>query len=126
LLDADGEAEVDFILNLGRWRVSGRFDKLLPVGEGRFEIVDWKTDEDGDWQRIVERYRTQMKLYALALYRCGRAAVEEGRVRVHLALLHSVRVETVGFQPAELEAFARDLEADLKEMDSYVPGGLKD
>jgi hypothetical protein len=32
----------------------------------------------------------------------------------------------VGFQPAELEAFARDLEADLKEMDSYVPGGLKD
>ncbi len=122
MLEADGEPEVDFILGLGRWRVSGRFDKLLPVGEGRFEIVDWKTDDDS--RTIVERYRPQMKLYALALYRCGRAARVDGKIRAHLALLHHIRVETLRFSPAELEAFASEIEAELREMDGYAPAGF--
>jgi ATP-dependent exoDNAse (exonuclease V) beta subunit len=122
MLEADGESEVDFVLGLGRWRVSGRFDKLLPVGEGRFEIVDWKTD--GDTPTIVERYQPQMKLYALALYRCDRAARVEGKIRAHLALLHHMQVETLRFSAAELEAFASQIEAELKEMDRYAPAGL--
>jgi ATP-dependent helicase/nuclease subunit A len=125
LLQADGESEVDFLLNLGRWRVSGRFDKLLAVDEGRCEIVDWKTDQDDTWREIVKRYQPQMKLYALALYRAGRAAMVEGRVRVHLALLHHVRVETLAFLPPELEAFAAELTEELREMDDYALAGFK-
>ena len=55
LLEADGEAEVPFVLKLGRWQISGRYDKLLATNGG-FEIVDWKTDRQDDPETIVRRH----------------------------------------------------------------------
>jgi ATP-dependent helicase/nuclease subunit A len=115
LLTAPGETEVAFALQLGRWQVSGRFDKLL-AATGGFEIVDWKTDQDEDKDRIVQRHRQQMKLYALALHRAGRAALSAQTVQVHLVLLHHMQVRTLAFTPASLEAFAADLQRELYEM----------
>jgi ATP-dependent helicase/nuclease subunit A len=115
LLTAAGETEVAFALRLGRWHLSGRFDKLLAT-DGAFEIVDWKTDRDAEIGEIVRRHRPQMKLYALALHRAGRAAPAGRRVRVHLVLLHHLRVRTLTFAPARLEVFAAGLERELDEM----------
>jgi len=120
LLEAQGESEVEFLLNLGGWHITGRFDKLIPNAIGGYEIVDWKTDRESDWQEIVERYReNQMRLYALALHRSGRAALLDGEVQVHLALLHHGRVETLHFPLQELETFADDLEMHLQEMEQF-------
>jgi ATP-dependent exoDNAse (exonuclease V) beta subunit len=120
LLEAQGESEVEFLLNLGGWHITGRFDKLIPHASGGYQIVDWKTDRESDWQEIVKRYReNQMRLYALALYRSGRAALLEGEVQVHLALLHHGRVETLRFPLEELETLASDLEKELQEMDRF-------
>ena len=118
LLEAPGDSEVEFLLNLGGWRITGRFDKLIPQASGGYEIVDWKTDRESDWQEIVKRYRQeQMRLYALALHRSGRAILKDGAVQVHLALLHHGRVETLRFSLEELETFALGLEKELQEMD---------
>jgi ATP-dependent helicase/nuclease subunit A len=117
LLTAAGETEVAFGLALGRWHLSGRFDKLL-AADGGFEIVDWKTDREAEADQIVRRHRPQMKLYALALLRAGRAALTAGGVRVHLALLHHMRVRRLTFSPARLEAFATRLE---REVDAMIP-----
>jgi hypothetical protein len=120
LLEAAGEVEVDFALRLKRWHVSGRFDKLL-ASAGGYEIVDWKSDKDGEPRKIVERHTPQMKLYALALYRAGRAAIAEGSVRVHLAMLHPMLVQRLYFSLEELEDFAGRLVEDLERMDAYQP-----
>jgi hypothetical protein len=61
-----------------------------------------------------------MRLYALALHRSGRAALLEGEVQVHLALLHHGRVEPLRFSLEELETFASDLEKELQEMDQLA------
>jgi len=119
LLETPGEAEVQFLLPLGRWHITGRFDKLLPGPDGGWEIVDWKTDRESDSQNIVERYDKQMRLYALALHRTGRAALIDEAVRVHLALLYHGRVETLNFPLEELDGFAAELEKDLQEMDEF-------
>ena len=120
LLEAQGESEVEFLLNIGRWHITGRFDKLIPRASGGHEIVDWKTDRESDWQEIVKRYReNQMRLYALALHRSGRAALIDGTVQVHLALLQHGRVETLHFPLQELETFADDLEMQLQEMEQF-------
>ena len=120
LLEAPGEPEVEFLLQVGRWHITGRFDKLLPHPSGGYEIVDWKTDREPNWQDIVRRYREkQMRLYALALVRVGRAALIDGAVQVHLALLHHGRVETLRFPLQELEEFASDLEKELQEMEQF-------
>lgn len=108
LLEAAGPAEVDFLLQLGPWYVTGRFDKLLQVASGH-EIVDWKTDSDGAIDDIAQRHESQMKLYALALLRTGTAAVTNGKVRVHLAMLHFPAVKTLEFAVAELEKLADDV-----------------
>ena len=60
-----------------------------------------------------------MKLYALALQQSGRAALIDGAVHVHLALLHHGRVETLHFPLQELEEFADDLEMQLQEMEQF-------
>lgn len=118
LLKEKGEPEVEFLVPLGRWHVSGRFDKLLSR-PGGFEIVDWKTDREADWQEIVKRYDNQMRLYALALYRSGRAALLDGNVCVHLALLHHGRVETLRYKPVELDEHAVILDKELRQMDEF-------
>jgi ATP-dependent exoDNAse (exonuclease V) beta subunit len=120
LLAAPGDPEVGFALDVGRWRVAGRFDKLLAAAGG-WEIVDWKTDADDAVSALVARHQPQMKLYALALYRSGRAARPGGGVRVRLALLHHLRVETVSFAPAKLEAFEQELVGELEQMEAYEP-----
>jgi ATP-dependent exoDNAse (exonuclease V) beta subunit len=119
LLDAQGEPEVEFLLRLGGWHITGRFDKLLPH-PGGYEIVDWKTDQERDWREIVKKYReNQMKLYALALQQSGRAALIDGAVQVHLALLHHGRVEILRFPVEKLEAFASELQRELQDMDQF-------
>jgi len=67
----------------------------------------------------VDQYDTQMRLYALALHRSGRAAVVQGSIQVHLALLHLGRVQTLRFTEEELEKLAAMLEAELRQMDEY-------
>jgi ATP-dependent helicase/nuclease subunit A len=116
LLDTRGQPEVEFLLPLGRWQIKGRFDKLLPHSGGGWEIVDWKTDAANP-KEIVKRYQEQMKIYALALYRAGRAAVLDGALRVHLALLHHGQVEILRFTPEELENYAELLEQEFHRMD---------
>jgi ATP-dependent exoDNAse (exonuclease V) beta subunit len=120
LLEAAGETEVPFILKLGRWQISGRYDKLLAC-HGGFEIVDWKTDKEDKAETVVKRHEAQMRLYALALHRAGLAALVNGKVRVHLAMLHLMRTKTLSFSPAELEAFAGELLYELQWMDAYEP-----
>lgn len=120
LLEAAGETEVPFILKLGRWQVSGRYDKLLAT-DGGFEIVDWKTDKDEDAGAIARRHEPQMRLYALALHRAGLAGYVNGSVRVHLVLLHLLQVWPLRFSPSELEEFAGELAKELHEMDVYDP-----
>jgi hypothetical protein len=111
---------VPFLLKLGRWQVTGRYDKLL-AANGGFEIVDWKTDREEDAETIVQRHEPQMRLYALALHRAGLASYVNGRVRVHLVLLHFMRVQPLSFSPFDLEAFAAKLAQELQEMDIYEP-----
>jgi ATP-dependent helicase/nuclease subunit A len=120
LLQAAGETEVPFILQLGRWQVSGRYDKLLTTKDG-LEIVDWKTDKDDEPETIVRRHEPQMRLYALALHRAGLAAFPNGKVRVHLAMLHPMRVKPVNFLPSDLDAFADELARELEQMEAYDP-----
>jgi ATP-dependent exoDNAse (exonuclease V) beta subunit len=120
LLEADGDAEVDFALQLARWHITGRFDKLVRR-DGGFEIVDWKTDAGDSPAEIVKRYRPQMQLYALALYCAGKHVLVEGSLRVHLALLHFPRVETMLFSVEELEEHAHQLARELSAMDAYEP-----
>ncbi len=119
LLREPGQPEVEFLLPLGRWHIKGRFDKLLTHPSGGWEIVDWKTDE-ADPKEIVKRYDEQMKIYALALYRGARAALVEGAIRVHLALLHHGRVESLRFTPEELDDHAGLLEKELRLMDEFA------
>jgi ATP-dependent exoDNAse (exonuclease V) beta subunit len=120
LLQAAGETEVPFVLKLGRWQLSGRYDKLLATDDG-YEIVDWKTDQDDEIATIAQRHASQLRLYALALHRAGRAAFVDGKVRVHLAMFHPLHVQTLHFAPADLEAFADALELELQQMDAYDP-----
>jgi ATP-dependent helicase/nuclease subunit A len=120
LLEAAGETEVPFILKLGRWQISGRYDKLLAC-TGKFEIADWKTDKEDVPETIAKRHEPQMRLYALALHRAGLAALMNGKVRVHLAMLHLMRTKTLSFAPTELDRFADNLTHELKQMDAYEP-----
>jgi ATP-dependent helicase/nuclease subunit A len=120
LLEAAGETEVPFILKLGRWQVSGRYDKLLATNGG-FEIVDWKTDKEDEPETIAKRHEPQMRLYALALHRTGLATVVNGTVRVHLAMLHPMCVKPLSFATADLETFANELRHELQQMDAYEP-----
>jgi len=118
LLKQLGESEVEFLLPLGRWHIKGRFDKLIAHPGGGWEIVDWKTDE-ADPKEIEKRYHEQMRIYALALYRAGKAALAKGIIQIRLALLHHGRVESLRFTPEELENHARLLEEELRQMDEY-------
>ncbi|MBM4071774.1 MAG: hypothetical protein FJ271_23035 [Planctomycetes bacterium] len=121
LLEADGEAEVDFALQVERWHISGRYDKLLRC-RGGFEIVDWKSDADPSAKVIADRHRPQMCLYALALYRAGQHVLVDDTIRVHLAMLHFPLVQTLRFAIEELEAHAAHLARELSELEAFSPG----
>ncbi|HEV3204495.1 MAG TPA: UvrD-helicase domain-containing protein [Gemmataceae bacterium] len=119
LAEGPGQTEVDFGLQLGRYQITGRFDKLLVTCAG-YEIVDWKSDRDEDPAAITQRYQNQMKLYALALLQTGKAGLVQNAVCVRLVLLHHLQVVLLSFPVAELAAFADSLTAELTKMESYV------
>lgn len=121
LIKAAGEVEVPFALRFPRWFITGRFDKLLKYGTG-YEVVDWKTDAGPDRAAIAEHHRPQMKLYALALHHAGQAVPVDGVVRVHLALLHHLTVETLRFTIAELDEFEKELGQELDQMSAFETG----
>lgn len=121
LLEADGDAEVDFALQVDRWHISGRYDKLLRLSGG-YEVVDWKSDADPSAAVIEARHQPQMLLYALALYRAGQHVLIDDAIRVHLAMLHFPLVQTLRFSIAELEAHAAHLAGELTALDAYSPG----
>ncbi len=121
LLALPGDSEVDFDLVIGQWNIVGRFDRLIGAADGSEQIVDWKTESSSP-QRIVEQYRDQMKLYALALFHSLPEKKRPQRVVVHLALTHHHKVEQLIFELAELKAFARELEVRLEQTKSEAAG----
>lgn len=108
LLDTPGDSEVDFNLKLGDWTILGRFDRLIRNANGHWEIVDWKTEEK-PIKEIVELYRNQMKLYALALFRSLGEKERPASIVVHLAMTKHQKTELLEFSAAELESFEHEL-----------------
>jgi hypothetical protein len=119
LLESPGESETPFALDLGPWRVNGRFDKLCRVPAG-LELVDWKTDEADDRAAVVNQYRAQMILYALALWRTGRADVNANRLTVRLVLLHAPCVAPLAFNVDELLHYEQHVRSEFAAMEAAL------
>jgi hypothetical protein len=62
-----------------------------------------------------------MRLYALALHKAGLAGLVNGKIRVHLAMLHPLCVQVISFAPVDLEVFGDGLARELQQMDAYEP-----
>jgi ATP-dependent helicase/nuclease subunit A len=114
LLTAEGESDVSFCLRLGRWHVVGAFGKLLRKSDG-YELIDWSAGLIPESEQLG-----RSRLLALALHRSGRAALADGKVGCHVALLHRPAVETLALAPGELDLFAEELTHELEEMDVYM------
>ncbi len=99
LVEAPGLSEVDLVLPLGRWRLSGRLDKLLDEQEDGPSFVDWKTDHLPP-ARIEEKYETAMGLYALALSKAQ--ATPPKQVTGRLVCLRHGAVRTLIFDKKRL------------------------
>lgn len=100
LVTRPGQSEVDLVLPLGRWRLSGRLDKLFTDEEdGGLSFVDWKTDHQPP-DKIVEKYETAMGLYALALAKTTRKPPQQ--VTGRLVCLRHGAVRKLVFDPARL------------------------
>ena len=112
LLEVEGEAEVDFVLPIGNWIITGRFDRLIRGDGDRWDIVDWKTDEMSA-DEIVEEYRPQMKLYALALFESQPQAERTEEVVVHLAMTAHGQSQRLSFGASELVDYRSKLESEL-------------
>lgn len=124
LLAAPGLTEVPFLLPLGRWRLRGRFDKLIAAGpDGRCILVDWKTDRIGH----AADHKPQLGIYALALSRAGRASRADGTVDAKLVFLQSAEIVEMTFSASDLDELAKELERDLAKLDQSpdVPAGAK-
>jgi ATP-dependent helicase/nuclease subunit A len=93
LLTAEGLERVPFRLNLSDGVVRGCFDRLVTRGDG-YEILAW-TAGDADEE-------SRLPLLALALWRSGRAALNEGRVLVHRVRIDSLELKTVGYPSAAM------------------------
>ncbi|MCY2927373.1 MAG: PD-(D/E)XK nuclease family protein, partial [Planctomycetota bacterium] len=63
--------ELDFLLQLGPVRLRGQIDLLYQAADGRWHIVDYKSDHVGEEgiAAHAERYELQMTTYALAASR---------------------------------------------------------
>jgi len=103
--------EMPFILPLGGSVVRGTID-LYADEAGLPLVVDYKTDSLGDRsvEELVDRYRVQRGIYALA------AARETQRVRTVYVFL-----ERAG-EPVELELDAVALAAARKELEELIAG----
>ncbi len=112
LLEAEGEAEVDFALPIGDWIITGRFDRLIRRDGCSWEIVDWKTDDEVA-DAVVQKYRPQMKLYALALYESLSVQERPPEVVVHLAMTGPRESRRLNFDPDDLGAYRNELEREL-------------
>ena len=100
LIEAPGRSEIDLVLPLGNWRLTGRIDKLLDDPEsGGPSLVDWKTDQKTP-QQIEDTYRSTMGLYALALSKT--LPEPPPRVTARLVCLRQGEVRTLVFEAREL------------------------
>ncbi|MBY0525748.1 MAG: UvrD-helicase domain-containing protein [Gemmataceae bacterium] len=116
LLEASSLVDVDFKLDIGCRRIHGCFDSILQTADG-WELVQWSAAPE----TLFRRPAMSLALYPLALHRTGRAARREGKLRVRRVRLMHGRIEEVAYSPMELDAFARELEAELDAMDRYEP-----
>lgn len=106
LIEAPGQSEVDLVLPLGRWRLSGRIDKLLDEKENGGQVfLDWKTDSLPP-EKIEAKYTTVMGLYALALAKTGARMPQ--RVTAHLVCLRHNAIRTLVFEKARLVALEKE------------------
>jgi ATP-dependent helicase/nuclease subunit A len=71
----------------GPWR--GTADVLFRDG-GRLVLGDWKTDREGDFDELAQRYRPQLTIYAKAIQ--GALALEEPPALELLLLRHGRRL----------------------------------
>ncbi len=95
LVAAPGRAEVDLVLPLGPWRLTGRIDKVLDQLESDGpSFVDWKTDSSSP-EMIEEAYRPIMMLYAMALAKA--LPVFPPTVTGHLVCLRHGKIRTMKF-----------------------------
>ena len=104
LLTAEGSDHVPFRLDLGGRLILGRFDRLLKKGDG-YEVLAWTTGDADEEARLP--------LLALALFRSGRAALNEGRVIVHRVRVEGAEVKGIGFGSAALDAVAEQWQRAL-------------
>ena len=106
LVEAPGKSEVDLVLPLGNWRLTGRIDKLLDTAKTDGpSLVDWKTDHKTP-QQIEETYRPTMGLYALALAKT--LPEPPPRVTAKLVCLRHGAVRTLVFDATELAQLETD------------------
>jgi ATP-dependent exoDNAse (exonuclease V) beta subunit len=106
LVEAPGKSEVDLVLPLGNWRLTGRIDKLLDTAKTDGpSLVDWKTDHKTP-QQIEETYRPTMGLYALALAKT--LPEPPPRVTARLVCLRQGAVRTLVFDAKELAQLETD------------------
>ncbi len=106
LVEAPGKSEVDLVLPLGNWRLTGRIDKLLDTAKTDGpSLVDWKTDHKTP-QQIEETYRSTMGLYALALSKT--LPEPQPRVTAKLVCLRHGAVRTLVFDATELAQLETD------------------
>lgn len=70
-MSGDAMKEVPFLLEAGPHAISGKIDMMYFDGEGKWKIVDYKTNviKPGREDHTLEDYRTQMEVYALAVLR---------------------------------------------------------
>lgn len=122
LIKAGGSPEVDFVLAIGGWRITGRFDRMNNAATGMPEIVDWKTDSE-PIEQIENAYRQQMMLYALALLESRPGPNQADSVTVQLAMTAHEHVHTFRFARTELSEFRQNLARRLAALE---PDGRAD
>ncbi len=74
--------ELDFVIQLGAASIRGQIDALYQDRDGRWHVVDYKSDRVGRHELAdhAERYRLQLMLYAAAAARHFGAPPVEARV----------------------------------------------
>lgn len=112
------EREWPFATEIGGVLVEGVIDLAIQDADGRWTIVDYKSNDfsrTGRLKHLIEYYGPQLELYALALTKAGMGTVHE----CALVFLTGPRVHRWRFDPerAGIEAWARDTVARIAARD---------